>query len=203
LSVVTPSRVNWPHVVWFLGLAFGLSWLADLVLYLNGGLASPLTALLLQFQMLLPAFSAMLLGAFFFKESPIYYRSNRTASRWFVYFYLSLTFLYLIGSIAALIQPEQTVTISSLLLIPNLIGLILLVASVEGGRSFAGAVTGQMAFGWLRVAGCLLRTQTFFNLFSAGSGGGLKQSPQLARHSFPALMLTMALNTVIIGPFLG
>ena len=77
-SVITPSKVNWPHVVWFLGLTFGLTWLADLVLYLNGGLAGPLTGLLLQFQMLLPAFSAMLLGAFFFTESPIYYRSNRT-----------------------------------------------------------------------------------------------------------------------------
>jgi hypothetical protein len=133
--------VNWPQVAWFLGLTFGLSWLTDLVLYLNGGLASPLTALLLQFQMLLPAFFAMVLGAFFFKESPIYYQSNRTASRWFVYFYLVLTFLYLIGSIAALIQPELVVTISSLLLIPNLIGLILLIVlRWKGGKeAFAGA----------------------------------------------------------------
>jgi hypothetical protein len=71
LSVIAPSKVNWPHVAWFLGMAFGLSWLADLVLYLNGGLASQITALLLQFQMLLPAFSAMLLGTFFFRESPM------------------------------------------------------------------------------------------------------------------------------------
>ena len=55
LSVITPSSVNWPHVACFLGLAFGLTWLADLVLYLNGGLAGPLAALLLQFQMLMPA----------------------------------------------------------------------------------------------------------------------------------------------------
>src|SRR5690242_9245140 len=135
LSVVTPSRVNWPHVAGFLGLTFGLTWLADLVLYLNGGLAGPITGLLLQFQMLLPAFSAMLLGTFFFTESPIYYRSNRRASRWFVYFYLVLTFLYLIGVITSLIQPKQTAIINSLLLIPNLIGLILLVVlRWRGGR---------------------------------------------------------------------
>src|SRR5215207_9722223 len=85
LSVSTPTRVNWPHVAWFLGLTFALTWLADLVLYWNGGLAGPVTSLLLQFQMLPPAFSALLLGAFFFRESPLYYRSNRTASRWFVY----------------------------------------------------------------------------------------------------------------------
>ena len=144
LSVITPSKVNWPHVFWFLGLTFGLTWLADLVLYLNGGLAGPVTALLLQFQMLLPAFSAMLLGAFFFRESPIYYRSNRTASRWFVYFYLSLTVLYLIGLIAGLIQPNQVVTISSLLLIPNLLGLILLVVlRWKGGRD-ASKLAGNL-----------------------------------------------------------
>lgn len=176
LSVITPSKVNWPHVGWFLGLAFGLSWLADLVLYLNGGLASPITPLLLQFQMLLPAFSAMVLGAFFFKESPIFHRANRTASRWFVYFYLLLTFLYLIGLLAALIQPEQTTTISSLLLIPNLIGLILLVVFRWKGDREAFARTGrrQMArlSGLRGRAGRLLRTPDLPQLcFQAGSGG--------------------------------
>ena len=88
VDVGTSSKVNWSHVAAFLGLAFGLTWLIDLVLYWNGGLTSPIAKLLLQFQMMLPAFSAMVLGAFFFKESPIYYRNNNTASRWFVYFYL-------------------------------------------------------------------------------------------------------------------
>jgi hypothetical protein len=147
-SVIAPSKVNWPHVASFLGLTFGLTWLADLVLYLNGGLASPITGLLLQFQMLLPAFSAMLLGAFFFQESPIYYRSNRTASRWFVTFYLCLTFLYLIGLIASLIQPRQTAIISALLLIPNLIGLVLLVVLRWRGGRQAFASTGLAGGNW-------------------------------------------------------
>lgn len=211
-SVVTHSKVNWPHVAWFLGLAFGLTWLADLVLYLNGGLTGPVTALLLQFQMLVPAFSAMLLGAFFFRESPIYYRSNHTASRWFVYFYLSLTLLYLIGSIAALIQPEQTTTISSLLLIPNLIGLILLVVlRWKGGReAFAGAgLAGGNWRVWLVYGIGLIAfygLQTLLNyVFKLGEVVDLKAAfPQLAASlPAPAIMLTMALNTVIIGPFLG
>jgi putative transposase len=74
-TTVTPA-VNWACVAWYVGLSFGLAWLVDLALYLTGGLANPGTNLLLQFQMLLPAFSAMLLGAFFFKDSPIFYRSN-------------------------------------------------------------------------------------------------------------------------------
>lgn len=213
LPVIASSKVNWPHVAWFLGLAFGLTWLADLVLYLNGGLASPVTTLLLQFRMLLPAFSAMLLGAFFFKESPIYYRFHRTASRWFVYFYLLFTFLYLIGSIGALIQPEQTATISSLLLIPNLIGLILLVVlRWRGGKeAFSGAgLAGGKWRVWLVYGVGLVAfyaLQTFLNyVFKLGQVVDLKTAlPQLAATNLPAsaLMLIMALNTVIIGPFLG
>jgi membrane protease YdiL (CAAX protease family) len=212
VSVIAPSRVNWPHVAGFLGLAFGLSWLADLALYLNGGLAGPVTGLLLQFRMLMPAFSAMLLGAFFFKESPIYCRSNRTASRWFVYFYLLLTFLYLIGSIAGLIQPKQTATISSLLLIPSLIGLILLVVlRWKGGKeAFAGAgLAGGKWHVWLVYGVGLVAfygLQTFLNyVFKLGQVVDLKAAfPQMAANlPASALMPVMALNMVIMGPFLG
>jgi uncharacterized protein len=213
ISVITPSKVNWSHVAWFLGLTFGLSWLADLVLYLNGGLTSPITSILLQFQMLLPAFSAMLLGTFVFKESPIHYRSNRTASRWFVYFYLLLTVLYFIGLVVSLIQPKQTTTISSLLLIPNLIGLILLVVLRWKGGKEAFAKTGLAGGKWhvWLVYGLGLVAfyglQTFLNyVFKLGDVVDLKAAfPQLAAANMPtsALMLVMALNTVIIGPFLG
>ena len=213
LSVVTPTRVNWPQVAWFLGLTFGLTWLADLVLYLNGGLAGPVTPMLLQFQMLLPAFSAMLLGAFFFQESPIYYRSNHTASRWFVYFYLLLTVSYLIGLIASLVRPEQIPTISSLLLLPNLIGLILLVVlRWRGGReAFAGAgLAGGKWRVWLVYGAGLVAfyaLQTFLNyVFKLGQLVDLKTAfPQMAAANLPdsAFLLTMALNTMIVGPFLG
>ena len=212
-SVTTNSKVNWPHVAWFLGLAFGLSWLADLVLYLNGGLTSQVTAVLLQFQMLLPAFSAMVLGTFFFKESPIYYRSNRTASRWFVYFYLSLTVLYLIGVIVSLIQPGQTATISSLLLIPNIIGLLLLVALRWKSGKDAFASTG-LAGGkwqvWLAYGVGIIAfygLQTFLNyVFKLGQVVDLQAAfPQMVAAGLPAAAIipVMALNTVVIGPFLG
>lgn len=211
-SVSTPSRVNWPHVTWFLGLTFGLTWLADLVLYLNGGLAGPITALLLQFQMLLPAFSAMLLGAFFFKESPIYYRSNRTASRWFVYFYLSLTVLYLVGLIVNLIQPTQTAMISSLLLIPNLIGLILLVALRWKGGKDAFASTGLAGGNWrvwlLYGIGLIAfyGLQTLLNyVFKTGQVVDLKAAfpQQAAAMPTPVLLLTMAISMLITGPIFG
>ena len=212
--ITTTPKVNWPHVGWFLGLNFGLSWLVDLVLYLNGGLKSPFTALLLQFQMLMPAFSAILLGAFFFKESPIYYRSNRTTSRWFIYYYLLLTFLYLVGAIASLLQPEQVVTISSLLLIPSVIGLALLIVLrlIKGGKeAFAstGLAGGKwriwLFFGLGLVA--FYGLQTLLNyVFKMGQVVDLKTTiPQLAAVNMPyaVIMLITAVNTVLIGPFLG
>ncbi len=43
---ITPAetpvkQVNWKQVGAFLGLTFGLTWLLDLALFLNGGLKSP------------------------------------------------------------------------------------------------------------------------------------------------------------------
>jgi membrane protease YdiL (CAAX protease family) len=213
-AATTTSHVNWLHVGWFLGLTFGLTWLADLVLYFNGGLTSPVTSLLLQFQMLLPAFSAMVLGLFLFKESPIYFRTNRTRSRWFVYYYLLLTCFYLLGLIAGLIQPQMITVISSLLLIPNLIGLILLVVLrlVKGGRE-AFASTGLAGGKWqiwlVFGLGLILfyGLQTGLNyVFKLGTVSDLKTTfPQLAvaNMSSSALILLTALNTLIIGPILG
>jgi len=209
---VTKNKPNWPHVAGFLGLTFGLSWLLDLALYLNGGLTHPAASLLLQFQMLLPAFSAMLLGAFFFQESPIYHRTNQKASRWFVYYYLLLTFLYLLGSTAALIRPEQAVQLSSLLLIPSVIGLVLLVVlRLVGGRAAfdqAGMGGGKARIWLLFGLGLVVfyALQSFLNYaFNLGQVVDLPTAfPEMAA-SLPtgALMPVLALNTVIIGPFLG
>ena len=189
------------------------TWLVDLALYLNGGLTNPCGSLILQFQMLLPAFSAMFLGAFFFKESPIYYQTNQRTSRWFVYFYFLLTFLYLLGSVAALIQPDMATTLSSLLLIPNVLGLILVVVLrfVGGKDAFAGAgMAGGKALLWLLYGIGLVAfygLQTFLNyIFKMGQVVDLQAAfPQMADANLPAaaLMPIMALNTVIIGPFLG
>ena len=95
-EVSARRTVNWPHVWAYIGLSFGLTWLIDLVLYLNGGLKHPGAGLILQFQMLMPAFAALLLGVFFFRESLVYHKTNHTASRWFIYYYFLMTFAYLV-----------------------------------------------------------------------------------------------------------
>ena len=205
--------VNWSQVGWYLGVTFGLTWLVDLVLYLSGGLANPATKLLLQFQMLLPAFSALLLGAFFFKDSPIHYRSNRGLSRWFVYFYFLLCGLYLAGAIAGLVRPDLGVTLASLLLIPSILGLILLVfLRLKGGKNTfvdAGMAGGKARiwFGYGLGVVIFFALRTWLNyFFKLGKTVDLKTAfPQMAAGNMPpvALYLSLALNFLLVGPFLG
>ena len=210
---ISTKKPNWPHVVSFLGLTFGLTWLVDLVLYLNGGLKNPATMLLLQFQMLLPAFSAMFLGVFFFKESRLYHRTNQSISRWFVYFYFLLTVLYLIGAIAVLTQPDKVANLSSLLLIPSVFGLVLLIVPrIVGGKVTFSSIgmAGGKARIWLLYGLGLIAyygLQTFLNyFFKMGQVVDITTAfPQMADANLPAaaLLPVLALNTIIIGPFLG
>jgi membrane protease YdiL (CAAX protease family) len=205
--------VNWPHVWVFIGLSFGLAWLVDLVLYLNGGLTHPSAALMLQFQMMMPAFAALLLGVFFFKESPVYYKTNRTASRWFIYYYFLMTAVYLAAAVVGSIQPALAMTLSGSLLLFSLIGLVLLgVLRWRGGpQSFAGA---GMAFGkirlWLLYGLAMVLfygLQALLNyVFKLGTLVDItRMYPAEAVAAMPpaALLATAFLNAVIIGPFLG
>ena len=121
--------VNWRHVGAFLGLTFGLTYLLDLAIYLGGGLAAPGMVTKLQMQMLLPAFSAIVLGLFFFPESPIYYRRPAGKGRWFYYFFLLLTVVYALGVLSIWHTPSED---SALLLglLPQMLaylGLIVLI----------------------------------------------------------------------------
>ena len=115
-SSLQGSREEFPMfnkkgVFWYLGLTFGLSWLLNLVLYLRGGLDAPGATHVLQLQMMVPAFSAILLGLFTLPQSPIYLRPlggpRRPAGRgrWFYYFYLLLIAAMVFIALGALLAP--------------------------------------------------------------------------------------------------
>ena len=205
--------VNWPQVAGFLGLTFGLTWALDLALYLTGGLKSPVVGLALQLQMLLPAFSAMLLGTFFYKNSPLYYRTNHTTSRWFTYYFMLLTLVYLGTVVYSLGQPEQAASLSGILLIPNAIGLVFIVVLrlVGGKNAFAGAGMAGGKFRWWVLLGigfvAFYGLQTLLNaLFHLGEPVDIVNLyPQFAASGQPAwvLMLSSVLNVILIGPILG
>lgn len=214
LPAETPvKKVNWKQVGAFIGLTFGLTWLLDLALYLTGGLNSPAVTTVLQFQMLLPAFSAMLLSMFFFKDSPIYIKTNRSRSRWFNWYYLLFTLIYLAAVVVCFVRPDLVITLSSVLLIPSVIGMILVIVlrATGGKNSFAGVgMGGGKPKLWLLFGLAILLflgLQTALNwLFKMGQPVDL--SVLLAQAAATGmtetmLMLVITLQTIILGPFLG
>jgi membrane protease YdiL (CAAX protease family) len=202
--------VNWPHVWAYIGLSFGLAWLVDLVIYLNGGLAGPATRLLMQCMMLMPALSALLLGMFFFKESPIYYKTNRSASRWFIYYYFFMTFAYLVVAVIGLVQPAQGLAFSSYLGLFNIIGLVLLLALRWRGGPQALVGAGGNWRTWLLyglgvILFCAVETllNYVFKLGQPGDPATLYPPGSTAGIPPMVLMISTAFNMVIIGPLLG
>jgi membrane protease YdiL (CAAX protease family) len=212
-EVTARKAVNWPHVWAYIGLSFGLTWLIDLVIYLNGGLANPAARLLMQFMMLMPAFVAMLLGMFFFRESPIYHKTNRTASRWFIYYYFFMTFAFLVVTVIMLVQPAQGLALSIYLGPLSMIGLLLLlVLRWRGGpQAFAGAgMAGGNWRTWLLyglgvVLFCALETllNYVFKLGQPGNPAALYPPGSTASIPPMVLMGSTFFNMVITGPLLG
>ena len=209
----TPKSVNWKQIGIFLGLTFALTWGLDLALYLTGGLKSGAAMIALQLQMLLPAFSAILLGMFFFKDSPIHLQNNRAATRWFTWYYLVFTVLYIAAVVTMFIRPDLITAVSSVMMPLSLIGLILLiVVRIIGGKDALTSIGmgGGRPILWLLLGlGVVVffGLQTLLNmLFNLGKTADL--SPLLAQlpptgMSQEALLAVLALNTVILGPFLG
>jgi membrane protease YdiL (CAAX protease family) len=209
----SPKKVNWKQVGAFLALTFGLTWLLDLALYLKGGLTNPAAGTVLQFMMLLPAFSAMVLGMFFFKDSPINIRNNHSTTRWFNWYFLAFTLLYAVAAALGLQQHPLFKTVSTYLMIPGLIGLILaIVLRVAGGRnSFTGVGMGGGKIGYWFLYGLgiilFLGLQTLLNwVFKMGQPADtsvLMQQAAAAGMSGPVFMIIATVQTVILGPFLG
>ena len=61
----------------------------------------------LQLPVLLPAFSAIVLGLFFFPESPIYHRRPAGRGRWFYYYFLLLTVIFALGVLGVWLVPSE------------------------------------------------------------------------------------------------
>jgi membrane protease YdiL (CAAX protease family) len=212
-AVSSAKNVNWKQVGTFIDLTFGLTWLLDLALFLKGGLTNSAVTLALQFQMLLPAFSAILLGMFFFKDSPINVQNNHSKSRWFTWYFLFFTLLYGAAVILAFIRPGLVQTLNTVMLIPSLIGLILaIVLRAFGGKdTFTGVGMGGgkvklwflFGLGIIAYAGL----QTLLNwLFKMGQPVDLSSLFIQASSTGltpPVIMIIVAAQTVILGPLLG
>jgi membrane protease YdiL (CAAX protease family) len=211
----TPSEknVDWKQVGTFIGLTFGLTWLLDLALFLKGGLNNPAVTLALQFQMLIPAFSAILLGMFFFKGSLINVNNNHSKSRWFTWYFLFFTLLYGAAVIFAFIRPGLVQTLNTVMLIPSLIGLILaiILRAVGGKDTFAGVGMGGgkvklwflFGLGIIVFAGLQTLLSWLFKMGQPVDLGPLFTEAASTGLSAPLIMIIVTAQTVILGSFLG
>ena len=88
------EKINLRRVFIFLFLTFSLSWGFDcLIIYFSG--SDPSSDLGMNpWGMLVPAFVALLLQMYFFKDSPIYYKAYKDKPRWILSGFLILTIVY-------------------------------------------------------------------------------------------------------------
>ncbi|MHB1135140.1 MAG: CPBP family intramembrane glutamic endopeptidase [Chloroflexota bacterium] len=214
MLAATEKGPRWTHVVAFLALTFGLTWALNLAIYLRGGLQTPGLLVGLQLQMLLPAAVATVLGLFFFREHPLNAGKAAGRGRWFYYFFLVLTAVFALGTLAAWFDPSPdtltTVAASTQLL--AMFGLVLLIVLrlVRGGRESMARVWlrwGHWRY-WLLFSASIIAyygLQTMLNVYfdlgkPAEATGELMRQTGLSGESF---YVAMAIQMLLVGPFLG
>jgi membrane protease YdiL (CAAX protease family) len=202
---------NWRHVGAFLGLTFGLTWLLNLAIYLRGGLKIPGIVAVLQLQMLLPAFSAIVLGLFFFPESPIYRKKSAGRGRWFYYYFLLLTLIYALGTLVIWLSPSQStiVVLASIPLLLAFLGLlILIVLRLATGREAMARVWlawGNWRYYLIFGLGFILYyvLQAALNAYT-GLGGTKLTPPPAPSGLSPNIFLILAgVQSVLVAPILA
>lgn len=214
--IIQPG-VNWRQVGWFLGLTFGFTYTLDLVLQLTGGYGSPNTGLFLQATMMMPAFFAIFLGMFIFKDSPFYFRKpmpdGRTdRARGFFYLYMALTVFLIALAMLAALAPEQNTLVAQVKILPLLVGLLglFLFRIFRGRDSFARAnMRGGRFLNWIVYTLAFVAfyaLQTGLNmLFHLGAPVDL--SPLMAqlgsKLTGSTLVIVLAVQTILEGALLG
>jgi membrane protease YdiL (CAAX protease family) len=210
------TGVDWRNVGLYLGLTFALTWLLNLTLWRVGFGASIATTALLQLQMLLPAFAAISLSMFAFKESKIYYKNYHERPRWFFYFYLVFTLGFAGLAVLILALPAQAETISAVTGVFNILGLIILIAIrlLSPSGSFArGGISGGKPLQWLLWGLAFILFYTLQTVLNATFNLGQPSDPntllaglsggQSTGMSAMNLRILLFFQTVIIGPLLG
>lgn len=211
------QKVNWRQVGLFLGLTFGFTYLLDLALYLIGGYHSSSTTIFLQLQMMLPAFFAILLGMFVFKDSPFYFRNpspdgRPDRARGFFYLYMVLTLFFIGLAVFSALAPDKSQLISQLATLPMIVGLLglILFRVIKGRESFARAnLRGGRFLQWVIYGAAIvvfIALQTGLNaLFKLGSPVDASQIAAQLGINMPAttLLIVLGFQTILEGALLG
>lgn len=221
-AITAPRPINWRQVGAFLSLTFGLTWLLDLWIWsMRGYQGHPMLGVLLQLQMLLPAFSAILLGMFFFKESAIHIMQPVGKPRVFFYFYLFYTLAFLAAGLVGVLMPGNATLVSAGLQILTLAGLllVLILRWASGREAFArvGLSGGRIKYWILFGVGFVLYylLQTWLNtLFKLGQPvdllavmtslvpAGNAQVLQRVKDAPLAFLLITGFQTAVLSPLI-
>jgi len=201
--------VHWKQVGMFIGLTFGLSWLLDLGVYLAGGLVAPAAGLVLQTQMLIPAFSALVLETFLFADSPLFYKTNRSRVRWFTYFFMAMSAFCIFIATATLVEPSLTLQMTKVFAVVITVGLVVpVVVRWKGGKDvFVSAGMGGGQVRWWVIIGLGLAgfyaLQTLLNyLFQMGTLVDVKAIAPVEMASWPVFAIHgfLIVSALAIGP---
>ena len=150
---------------------------------------------------------------FFFKDSPINVRNNHSKSRWFTWYFLLFTLLYAAAVILAFMRPELVQTISAVMLLPSLIGLMVVIVlrAVGGKDTFASVGMGGgkpmlwvlFGLGIILLAGLQTLLSWLFKMGTPVDLSALLAQAASTGMTKPVLMVVLTAQTVILGPFLG
>jgi len=211
LTETQKSVVNWKQVGMFIGLTIALSWLVDLVLFLKFGYTSEYTTIFLQLQMFIPAFVALALQRFVFKDSPLHLSTYKGRPRWFINFYLLLTLF--LATLVTLItmRPELYPTpIASLAVLLWLISLVVLlvVRFVSGREAFQQAgLSGGKWYAWPLVWIAIMAYHTLQILLNIvlhlGHKVDLAPAAAAAGMEYSTYLVMGYVNSLLIGPIMG
>jgi|GEM_PF-2501101 len=154
-SVAVSTRsVNWKEVGLFVGLTITLSWLIDLVLWLKFGY-SEYAQLFFQLQMLIPAYVAIFLQRYVFKNSPLYLHNYHERPRWFFNFYIIFTLFFTALVILTTLRPDlYPAPLAGLVMLALVVSLVILliVRFASGKDAFQQAgLSGGKWYLWLLV----------------------------------------------------
>lgn len=203
---------NWRRVGLFLVITFALTWLLDAAIYLTGdpsGVSeNQTTVLLFQFQMLIPAATAIALG-FFFRGSP--QQASRGQARAFFLFFLAYSIAWLALGGIALATPGQIpswLTVCQVVLLVMGLPVLLILRFARGQSAFAqaGLKLGPPLIWLLGGAGIFLYRviQAWLTTaFGLGQWGQVAEQAARAGQPVGVYIAMLAFQAVILGPLLG
>lgn len=199
--------VNWRQVGAFLGLTLGITWTANLLFWLSGSCAADLavTVVVLQWQMLVPASCAIVLQHFFFRDSPLHFRTYRGGARWFFYAFLLSAALQTGLAVWVVVMPAGAViALASILVLQIAILLFVLALRLVSGReSFAraGLSGGRLRYWVLFSLGLVLffAAQSALNLASGLGRFPSGTQQDLAAQGLPGELYPLVLAIVFLA----